>query len=277
MACTRSPGTSRDGVQRRKKVISDALLSIIITPHPPARPGRRRRVIALAVVACGSGTPTSPASRTARPTASASTPAPSPPTPAPSASTPLPARAWRVAAAATRPGHHVPDVHRQRVDRPPDADPRHRYTAPAPAPAATRASPSATRQRPVPGADSRPGPHPGWPRTTRSPSGPARRCWSSASPTPPTTRPPTPGTRSRRTTARSARSGVWTGHQAILWGGGCCGGVTNAGAAYTPADEHLARAPAVAAQPAAHHRRVDRQGSDHRGWLPAGLHAPRGP
>ncbi len=28
---------------------------------------------------------------------------------------------------------------------------------------------------------------------------------------------------------------VWTGRQAILWGGGCCGGVTAAGAAYTPA------------------------------------------
>jgi Kelch motif len=27
---------------------------------------------------------------------------------------------------------------------------------------------------------------------------------------------------------------VWTGRQAILWGGGCCGGVTAHGAAYTP-------------------------------------------
>jgi hypothetical protein len=28
---------------------------------------------------------------------------------------------------------------------------------------------------------------------------------------------------------------VWTGHQVIVWGGGCCGGATAAGGAYTPA------------------------------------------
>jgi hypothetical protein len=28
---------------------------------------------------------------------------------------------------------------------------------------------------------------------------------------------------------------VWTGHQVIVWGGGCCGGATSAGGAYTPA------------------------------------------
>jgi hypothetical protein len=30
---------------------------------------------------------------------------------------------------------------------------------------------------------------------------------------------------------------VWTGHQVILWGGGCCGGATAAGGSYTPATD----------------------------------------
>jgi N-acetylneuraminic acid mutarotase len=42
---------------------------------------------------------------------------------------------------------------------------------------------------------------------------------------------------------------VWTGHQAIFWGGGCCGGANADGAAYTPATntwQKLPRSPLAA-------------------------------
>lgn len=42
---------------------------------------------------------------------------------------------------------------------------------------------------------------------------------------------------------------VWTGHQAIFWGGGCCGGALNTGAIYTPATGTWRSLPAAPLSP----------------------------
>ena len=198
-------------------------------------PAAAGAVIALALVACGSGTPTSPASRTARPTASASTSAPSPPTPAPSASTPLPARAgtWQLLPPAPVTTSLMFTVSvwtgRQMLI--------HGIAYTASSTGAGSYKGVTFGYTPATGTWRRlaPGPAPRmaqnnevalWTGTqmlviglTNAAYNPATNTWQPITPY----------------NGPVGAVSVWTGHQAILWGGGCCGGSTNAGAAYTPA------------------------------------------
>ena len=69
---------------------------------------------------------------------------------------------------------------------------------------------------------------------------------------------------------------LWTGHQVIFWGGGCCGGVTARGAAYTPATNSWQLLPAspLAARTGVTGAWTGREIIIAGGWRPGGPGTP---